>query len=116
MQKRAEEAARSHEAGLAKARRNDLQAYRRFCTAANIPPWPVTDPIRALCVVAKFSGGAYGYRSLWGVLSTVANMTGAFFSSEPAYRELASLKAPSPAAFKTNDAFIIDSSSGKQGD
>lgn len=95
MQKRAEEAVRSHEASLGKLRRNDLRVYRRFCKAANIPPWPVTDPIRALCIVAKFSGGTYGYRSLWGLLSTLANVTSAFFGSEPAYRELASLKAPS---------------------
>lgn len=97
-------------------RRNVLLSYRRFCTAANIPPWPVTDPIRALCVVAKFSGGSYGYRSLWGLLSTLANMTGAFFRSEPAYIELLSLKAPSQAAFKTKDVTILDSgsSSGKR--
>lgn len=109
LQKRAEEAVRGHEASLAKMRRNVLLSYRRFCTAANIPPWPVTDPIRALCVVAKFSGGSYGYRSLWGLLSTLANMTGAFFRSEPAYIELLSLKAPSQAAFKTKDVTILDS-------
>ena len=113
MQKRAEEAVRSHEASVGKLRRNDLRGYRRFCKAATIPPWPVTDPIRALCLVAKFSGGTYGYRSLWGLLSTLANVTGAFFGSEPAYRELASLKAPSRAAFNTKDAIIADSNSGR---
>lgn len=116
LQKRAEKAVRVYETGVAQARQNDIEAYRRFCARANIPPWPVTDAIRALCIVAKFSAGTYGLRTLWSVLSALARRTGPVFKSVPAYRELVRLKAPPEAAFKTQDVFYLDSDSGKHGD
>lgn len=99
---------------MSKSRRNEVRIYRRFCTAANISPWPVSDPIRALCIVAKFSGGSYGYEKLWSVLTILANLTAPVFKSAPAYLELASLKAPPSVAFKTKDVVIVGFSSGEQ--
>ncbi|GAA5872646.1 hypothetical protein JCM3774_001872 [Rhodotorula dairenensis] len=102
-QQQAEAIVRQYGSSLTKRQSSEVAVYRRFCAAAQIPPWPVTNALRVLCVVARLSGGSYSYNKLWPVLTTLKDLTRPVFDNAPAYAELASFQTPPSSAFKTQD-------------
>ncbi|GAA5992436.1 hypothetical protein JCM10908_000817 [Rhodotorula pacifica] len=95
LQKQAEQLVRAHKRG----RRQEIDVYRRFCDAVGVPPWPVTEALQALCVIAKLGCGGRGYSALCRELTQLEDLTREVFQYESAYLQLVILDVPPISVF-----------------
>ncbi|GAA5933169.1 hypothetical protein JCM3775_002551 [Rhodotorula graminis] len=76
---------------LSKGHRADraaLASYKRFCTLADIPPYPLTYAVIALALFARCSAEDVFDRSLRSVLLRLKDETGHFWAAHSVYKEL----------------------------